>query len=201
LKVYLRQIEEAAMTRFAKGFLAAWLLVFLAVALFWTTGCSRGMTGEELQASVELVEVDTRWEKKYYQPWPPKLTLVPAVSFKIKNVGDAPLQYVYCNAIFKFADENKNLGDNFVAGIGGDPVLPGETSQIISLQSFQGVEGENLAHFKDNPAWQIAEVRIFLKSKGSQFIPVGEYKVSRKINFAEPEPVGMDPKPKPPVKK
>ncbi len=189
------------MKRITKGFLAAWLLIFLAATLFWMPGCSSGMSEEELQASVELVDVDTRWEKKYYQPWPPKLTLVPAVSFKIKNVGDAPLQYVYCNAIFKFSDENKNLGDNFVAGISGDAVLPGETSDLISLQSFQGVEGDNLAHFKNNPAWQTAEVRIWLKSKGSQFVPAGEYKVSRKINFTEPEPVGMDPKPKAPVKK
>jgi hypothetical protein len=180
---------------------AAVLLVLLAVSLFGTAGCSQGMTEEELKASVELVEVDTRWEKKYYQPWPPKLILVPAISFKIKNVGERPLQYVYCNAIFKLEDENKNLGDNFVAGISGDPVNPGETSVVISLQSFQGVEGQNLAHFNDNPAWKTAEVKIFLKSKGSQFVPVGDYKVSKKINFSEPEPVGMDPDPKAKIKK
>ena len=85
--------------------------------------------------------------------------------------------------------------------IGGDAVLPGETSEVISLQSFQGVEGDNLAHFKDNPAWKTAEVKIFLKSKGSQFVPAGDFKVSRNINFTEPEPVGMDPKPKTPIKK
>jgi len=184
-----------------KGSTAGWLLMILTVSLFWTTGCSQGMSEEELAASVELVDIDTRWEKKYYQPWPPKLILVPAVSFKIKNVGEKPLQYVYCNAIFKMVDENKNLGDNFVAGIAGDAVNPGETSAVISLQSFQGVEGQNLAHFHDNPAWKTAEVKIFLKSKGSQFVPIGDYKVSRRINFAEPEPVGMDPKPKEKIKK
>ncbi len=51
------------------------------------------------------------------------------------------------------------------------------------------------------PAWQTAEVKIFFKSKGSQFVPVGEYTISKKINFSEPEPVGMDPKPKEKIKK
>ncbi|MFA9453229.1 MAG: hypothetical protein ACERK6_04870 [Candidatus Aminicenantaceae bacterium] len=184
-----------------KGFMAGWLLMLLAASLFWLPGCSQGMTEEELKASVELVDIDTRWEKKYYQPWPPKLILVPAISFRIKNVGDTPLKYVYCNAIFKLEDENKNLGDNFVAGIAGDAVNPGETGEIISLQSFQGMEGQNLAHFNSNPAWRTAEVKIFFKSKGSQFVQVGQYKISRRINFTEPEPVGMEPKPQETIKK
>lgn len=184
-----------------KGSTAGWLLMILTVSLFWTTGCSQGMSAEELTASVELVDIDTRWEKKYYQPWPPKLHLVPAISFKIKNVGEKPLQYVYCNGIFKLEDEKTNLGDNFVAGIGGKAVNPGETSEIISLQSFFGMKGQNLAHFKSNPAWQTAEVKIFFKSKGSQFVLMGEYKISKKINFSEPEPVSMDPKPKEKIKK
>lgn len=171
-------------------------MMLLLVSSFWTTGCSPQMSVEELKASVELVDIDTRWEKKYYQPWPPKLILVPAISFKIKNIGEIPLQYVYCNAIFKFEDENQNLGDNFVAGIGGDPVNPGELSDTISLQSFQGVEGQNLAHFEGNPAWQVAEAKVFVKSKGSQYVEVGNYKISRKINFQEPDPVGMEPQPK-----
>ncbi len=174
----------------------AGILIILSVVFVWMTGCSRGMPAEELEASVEILDIDTRWEEKYYQPWPPKLILVPAISFKIKNVGEKPLQYVYCNGIFKLEDENENLGDNFVAGIRGEPVNPGETSETISLQSFQGVEGQNLAHFKDNPAWKTAEVKLFVKSKGSQYVLVGEYKVSRRINFTEPEPVGQKPQTK-----
>jgi len=175
---------------------AGGIVVLLLFSGLVTTGCGPQMDPEVLKASVELVDVDTRWEKKYYQPWPPKLILVPAISFKIKNMGDQPLQYVYCNAIFKLEDENKNLGDNFVAGIGGQAVNPGELSETISLQSFQGVEGDNLAHFQNNPHWKIAEAKIFVKSKGSQYVQVGEYKISRRINFEEPEDVGTEPQPK-----
>jgi hypothetical protein len=164
------------------------LIIFILVG----NGCLESMPTEELQASIELVDVDTRWEEKYYQPWPPKLILVPAISFKIKNVGNEPLEYIYCNGIFRFIDENKNLGDNFVAGIRGNPVMPGEISDVISLQSFHGVEGKNLAHFKNNPAWKKVSVKVFMKSKGSQYVLIDEHEISKKINFKEPEPVGME---------
>ncbi len=175
---------------------SAGLILILSASMLWTTGCTDSISGDELRASVELTDINTRWEKKYYQPWPPKLTLVPAISFKIKNVGEKPLQYVYVNGIFRLQDENKSMGDNFVAGIRGEPVLPGDTSETISLQSFHGVEGNNLAHFRNNPAWKTAIVKIFLKSKGSQYVEISEFEISKDINFTEPEPVGMDPQPK-----
>jgi len=152
------------------------------------------MSPEELKSSLELTDIETRWEKKYYQPWPPKLTLVPAISFKVKNIGEEPLSYIYFNGIFRFIGEKENLGDNFLAGIHRKPLMPGETSEVITLQSNFGVEGDNVNHFKNNPEWKTAEVRIFAKSKGAQYALLNEYTISKKINFEEPEPVGMDDK-------
>ena len=160
----------------------------LVVAILLGNTCS-SVPPEEIKASIELVDIDTRWEKKLYQPWPPKLILVPAISFKIKNIGEKPLGYIYCNGIFKILDENKNLGDNFVAGIGSKAVQPGETSDTISLQSFQGVEGKNIKDFKTNPGWRSVEVKVFIKHKGSQYILIGQYEISKKINFSEPAPL------------
>jgi len=154
--------------------------------------CTKSITHEELKSSIELLDIETRWEKKYYQPWPPKLTLVPAISFKVKNTGEKPLSYVYFNGIFRFVGEKENLGDQFLTGIHGDPLMPGEVSEEITLQSNFGVEGDNVAHFRNNPEWKIAEVKIFAKSKGSQYALLGEYTISKKINFEEPEPVGME---------
>jgi hypothetical protein len=174
-----------------------WTLALLAVMVFsmLSINCSQGMSAEDLAESIEIVDVYTRWEKKYYQPWPPKLTLVPAMSFKVKNVGDEPLTYIYFNGIFRFEGDPENLGDNFIAGIRGEAVQPGETSDTINLQSNFGVEGKSVSHFKDNPEWKKVSVRLFAKSKGSQYIRIGQYDVSREINFEEPEEVGQE-KPK-----
>jgi len=179
-----------------------WGIVALALLpAFINTGCAKGISSEELKASIELVDVETSWEKKYYQPWPPKLILVPSVSFKVKNIGEAPLKYVYFNGIFKSVGDKENLGDNFVAGIRGEAVMPGDLSNTITLQSFQGVEGQNLAHFKNNPAWKIVKVKIYVKSTGAEYVPISEFDISKTINFKEPEPVGMEPKKKAEEKK
>ena len=77
---------------------------------FINTGCAKGISSEELKASIELVDVETSWEKKYYQPWPPKLILVPSISFKVKNIGADPLKYVYFNGIFKFEGRQREPG-------------------------------------------------------------------------------------------
>lgn len=148
------------------------------------------ITPEELEASIEVMEVETKWVEKYYQPWPPKLILVPSISFRVKNLTDKPLKYVNFNANFRFLDDYENLGDSFLAGIRGVPVHPGEISDIIFLKSNYGVEGKSLTSFENNSRWKLVRVKLFAQSKGSQFIDLGEWDISRKIDFKEPEPVG-----------
>lgn len=169
------------------------MLALVILAMMSLSAC-KSISSEELKASVEIVDVQTKWVEKTYQPWPPKLTLVPTISFRVKNVGDKPLNYLNFNAIFKFKDEQENLGDNFLAAIRKEPVEPGGTSPVITLKSNFGVEGKSLASFKDNPQWKPVVCKLFIQSKGSPHILLGEYDVSREIDFKEPEPVGMDKK-------
>lgn len=168
-------------------------LLAVATFLFWLASC-KSMSPEELKNSVEIVDVETKWVAKTYQPWPPKLILVPTISFRVKNISEKPLNYLNFNAIFKFKDETENLGDNFLAAIRKEPIRPGELSHVITLKSNFGVEGKTLASFKDNPQWKPVVCRLFIQSKGSPHILLGEYAVSRTIDFKEPEPVGIEKK-------
>lgn len=170
------------------------VLIMIAAALILAfairkAGLWKTMSSQELQASIEIVDVETKWVDKYYMPWPPKLILVPAISFRVKNITDKPLRYINFNANFKFKDDYENLGDSFLAAIRGDAILPGETSDAIILKSNYGVEGKSLASFQSNPQWKIVSVKLFAQSKGSQYIDLGEWEVSKKIDFKEPEPV------------
>ncbi len=169
------------------------MLTAVLLSLVWLPAC-KSTSPEELKNSVEIVDIETKWVAKAYQPWPPKLILVPAISFRVKNVSSKPLNYLNFNAIFKFKDEKENLGDNFLAAIRKEPVLPGEMSPVITLKSNFGVEGKTLASFKDNPQWRPVVCRLFIQSKGSPHIFLGEYDISRTIDFKEPEPVGMEKK-------
>ncbi len=151
----------------------------------------KSVPSDELKASIQVTDVETKWVSKYYQPWPPRLILVPVVSFRVKNVGTKPLEHVNFNAIFKFKGDPENLGDNFLAAIRGKPVNPGEASEIITLKSNFGVEGKTVASFKENVQWKPAEVKLFARSKGSQFVLLGEWDISRTIDFVEPAPVDI----------
>lgn len=146
----------------------------------------RTTTAEELKASIEVTDVETKWVSKYYQPWPPRLTLVPQMAFRVRNTGEGSLSYVNFNAVFRFRGDEENLGDQFRAAIRGDAVPPGELSDVITMTSNYGVEGRTLDSFKDNPAWRPVVVRLFASSRGSGFVLLGEYDVSRTIDFQEP---------------
>jgi hypothetical protein len=167
------------------------ILVSAAMTLFFSSSCVKSPSPDELKASIEIVNVETKWVAKTYQPWPPRLILVPVITFQAKNVSAKPLNYMNFNGIFKFKEEKENFGDNFLAAIRKEPVMPGQLSKVITLKSNFGVEGKSLATFKDNPAWKPTMCRLFVQSKGSPHILLGEYDISRTIDFKEPEPVGM----------
>lgn len=166
------------------------LLAASVLAVLFMSACE-SVPSDELKASIQVTDVDTKWISKYYQPWPPRLILVPVVSFRIKNVGSKPLKHVNFNAIFKFKGDPENLGDNFLAAIRNAAVDPGGMSEVITLKSNFGVEGKTLDSFKDNVLWKPTEVKIFARSKGSQFVLLGEWDISRTIDFVEPAPVNI----------
>lgn len=172
------------------------VVIFLVYFVLQKLDLFQTLSQEELQASFELVDLDTKWVAKEYQPWPPKLILVPAISFKVKNVTEKPLRYINFNANFRFKDDWENLGDNFLAAIRGEAIPPGEISEEILLKSNYGVEGQRVSSFESNPMWKPVVCKLFASSKGSQFITLGEYEISRKIDFKEDENVGVKPEDK-----
>jgi len=91
------------------------------------------------------------------------------------------------------------MGDCYLAAIRGDGVPPGGTSDVISLKSNLGVDGKTVEGIRANPAWQPTEVNLFARSKGSDFILLGTWDVSREIDFVPP--TDIVPAPKAPEKK
>ncbi|MDD8025310.1 MAG: hypothetical protein PHI34_02270 [Acidobacteriota bacterium] len=164
----------------------------LAVLAGLTFGC-KAPSPEQIQASLEVVDLRTQWVAKEYRQWPePKLVLVPQVKFRVKNLTDKPLKYVNFNAIFKRKLDVENLGDNFLAAVRKNPVPPGGLSEEISLKSNFGVEGRNLDHFKVYPQQLDYVVKIYVQLKGSRHALLGEWKVSGTIDFKEDVPVHQE---------
>jgi len=154
------------------------------------TSCERSPTKEELKTYFEIIDMETKWVKKYYNPVLPKLILVPAISFRVKNITDKPIKHVFFNAIFSLKGEQENLGDKLLVAIRGKPLMPGDVTEVLFMKSNFGVEGKLPADFKNNPAWKKALVKLFIKSRGSQYALLGEWEISREIDFKEDEEVG-----------
>lgn len=171
-----------------KALLVKILITAVFISAIIQAGCQKAPSPEELKASMEIVDVETKWVKKYYQPWPSKLTLVPAISFRIKNLSDKAIRYISFEAVFRFMDDTKTLGEGYLPGLPEGSIPPGETSDTILLKSRLGVEGKSVSHFRNSPHWKTALVKLFVQSKGSRFALLGEWEVSRKIDFKEPEP-------------
>jgi len=163
-------------------------LALLSSLLAFHAGC-KNMTEQEIKAAMEIKLLDTKWVAKEYKVWPnAKLTLVPTVTFRVKNISAKPLTYVNFNGIFKIKDDVENRGDQFLAAIRNKPVLPGEWSDPITLKSNFGVEGNRLADFQNNPQWKTYFVKIFVQTRGSQHVLFAEWPISRKIDFKEDQP-------------
>lgn len=170
-------------------FLSITLLVLVTILVLYLAGLFKTMSSDDLQKSISVLDVKTKWVKKYYQPWPPKLILVPAIAFRIKNTGDKPLQYINFNTNFSFRDDYQTLGNAFLTTIRKKALPPGETSDEIFLQSNYGVEGKTKASFPNNPNWKVVVCKLFASSQGSHFIELGNYPISKEIDFEEPEEV------------
>jgi len=167
---------------------AAFVLVIGTLGLLLPTGCTR-MTPQELKASIEITDIETKWVSKLYQQWPPRLVLVPQLQFRVRNLGAKPMTYVNFNAVFNFKGDREELGSNYLAAIRGQAVPPGGTSDLITIRSSFGVDGKDLKSIQTSPYWKQAEVRLFAQSKGTQHVLLGTYDVSRFIDFKEDAPI------------
>ena len=166
----------------------ALILALLLPSLALLSAC-RSPSSEEVKKSMEVVGLESKWVSREYRTWPrPKLVLVPAITFRVKNLTSAPLTFVNFNALFRESDATKFNGDCYLAAIRDKGVPPGELSDLITMASNLGVEGTTLASIRDNKLWKTWAVKLFAQTKGSNPVPLGEWLVSRTIDFKEDAP-------------
>jgi hypothetical protein len=108
--------------------------------------------------------------------------LVPLISYKVKNTGQAAVSYVSFNAVFKVIDDPEELGAALLKGIDGDGLPPGKTAGPFVARSQLGYTSpaprmQMLQHslFKD------AQVELFSKHRSGGWIKIGQYKIQRQV--------------------
>lgn len=133
----------------------------------------------DIKEGVEIIDVNSFWTAKSSSVG--EVTMVPAVSFKIRNKRSTPLEYVQVNGVFHFVSETQNLGDAFTYPIQGKPLRPGETTDPVLLKSNFGYRASSKTAFLDNPGFKQVEVKLFAQSRASGPVLVGTYLISKRL--------------------
>jgi hypothetical protein len=173
--------EKVPFYRRAK-FWASVLLCVIAIVLifvFYKTVIQDTMTDKEVAESIQVVWHDSIWVDKKVRP--DEATIVPAFTFKIKNTGHRPLQYVGFNCIFLFEESGENLTDGYVEAV-KKPLPPGQVSDEIFVKGFFGYRATSKAAFIKNMAnWKNVKVKVYAKSKNSGQVLLGIFPIQKKI--------------------
>jgi hypothetical protein len=163
-------------------FWASLVIFFVGLALvllFYKTVIQDTMSDEEVAKSIQIVWHDSIWVDKKVRP--DETIIVPSLTFKIKNTGSRPLQYVGFNCIFIFEESGENLTDGYVETI-KKPLAPGQVSEEIFVKGFFGYRATSKPAFIKNTAnWKNIKVKIYAKTKNSGQVLLGIFPIKKKI--------------------
>lgn len=169
----------------------SWLLLFsivlaiIFVVLFYKYVILDTMGAKELAESIKVVDYDTKWVEK--ESTADEVKIVPSITFKIKNTGKRPLEYVTFEGVFEIEESGKVLSDGVAQSFFDKPLMPGEVSDNIFIKAFFGYSGRTKASIMENKEWKQIRVKIFARAKGSTPVAIGEIYPIKKIIEGVPE--------------
>lgn len=107
--------------------------------------------------------------------------LVPSISFKLQNVGEAPINRVQLLISFWQQGADGENDSKEITGIGSDEVAPGSSTDPILVRSAVGYTLEQpRAELFSHGMFKDFTVKVFAKKAGS-IVPLGEYTIERRI--------------------
>lgn len=129
---------------------------------------------------VELVNVKTGWFDAGVENGMNKL--VPTVMLTLKNVSTEPVGNVQLNAVIRRAGETEEWGGAFMKVIGTEGIAPAGATKPIVLRSNLGYTStEPRAQMLKNRQFVDAQVQVFAKHGGNQWVKLGEWPIAREL--------------------
>ena len=108
--------------------------------------------------------------------------LVPSVVLTLKNSGREPITNVQLNAVIRRVGETEEWGGAYVKVIGANGLAPGASTKPIVLRSNLGYTGiEPRVQMLKNKQFVDAQVQVFVKHGGEQWVKLREWPVTREL--------------------
>ena len=110
-----------------------------------------------------------------------KNKIVPAVSFRLKNVSGRKLPAVQVNAVFRRVNDPGEWSSGFLPDVARE-IAPGTATAARTVAGQQGYTGtDDRDEMLQNSHFVDAKAELFVKSGSSNWTRVGEYPVARQL--------------------
>ncbi len=170
-----------------------WVVLLLIIAVFGlvykTSVLNTSVTPAELKAAVELFDISSQWKvnEKVNDEDFQGIILVPEVSFRVRNVSQRDLSYVFLLGVFRFMDTGKVIGEGYRMAL-RRALPPGGVSARITLNAGFGYRATSAAAFeKYRQDWRNSFCEVFAKSHNSGFVMLKTFYISRRIQGLDVE--------------
>jgi hypothetical protein len=160
------------------------VFIFLVFAfVFKKTVMDTSIKPQQLKSALEFFDISSQWvvnEKVSAEDFN-GIILVPELSFRIRNVGQKDMSYVFLLGVFRFMDNGKFIGEGYQMTL-RKALSPGGESERITLKSgfgYRASSAEAFERYKKN--WRNSSCELFVKSHNSGLVSVKTFYISRKI--------------------
>jgi hypothetical protein len=159
-------------------------IVFLIMVLIYKGSIiDKTIEPEELVASMEVSHINSQWvvSEKVDTPDFKGIIVVPEFTFRVRNIGEHDLSYVYILGVFRLIQRPKALGEAYQMAF-KKTLKPGDLSDVIKLRCKFGYRASSKQAFsKHSRDWRSAMVQLYVKSGTSGLTFLKDFHVSRKI--------------------
>jgi len=108
--------------------------------------------------------------------------LVPTVILTLKNTGNEAITNVQVNAVIRRKGEAEEWGGAYVKVVGANGLAQGASTKPIVLRSNLGYTSiEPRAQMLKHSQFVDAQVQVFVKHGGEQYVKLGEWPVARDL--------------------
>ncbi|MBE3072491.1 MAG: hypothetical protein IMZ67_05905 [Acidobacteria bacterium] len=111
-----------------------------------------------------------------------KNKLVPSISFRVTNIGMAPVSSVYVTLSFRQIGDPQEWGSAYVKAVGPEGLKGGASTQPMVVRSTFGYKApQPRLQMLRNREFRDAQVSLFAKSGTAAPVKIGEFKIDRQL--------------------
>jgi hypothetical protein len=152
-----------------------------AALLLLTIACAAACgPGVDIAAGVRVEDLSTGWADAGAVNGLNKV--VPALSFRLKNVSSQKLPALQVNAVFHRVSQAEEWGNGFRTAPGSSGLLPGAATDTVTINAQLGYTGRDPRdELLRNSQFIDATVDLFARSGSAQWTRLGEYPIARRL--------------------